>query len=325
MSGSDWLEAIRAGGKAALARALAALEAEPRSAEVLDLLDAAYAEGGGHVIGITGPPGVGKSTLLSALIDAYRDRGDSVGVIAVDPSSKRRGGALLGDRTRILHDPEDKGVFVRSMAARNQLGGIAALTMPALVLMRARYDRVLIETVGVGQSETTIGDVADTVVFAAQPASGDSLQFMKAGIVEVPHIVVVTKADMGGPAERAARELQGALELAEPEEDDWTVGVRLVAAPDQRGIPELLEDLDSHRAQLGDLVGHRAVQAGDWLRRQLHDLYGRSGLEVLREEATLPAAPSRPFHHYAELSALLDAKLRSTHSGTHGSTRAASA
>ncbi len=325
MSGSDWLEAIRAGGKAALARALAAMEAEPRGAEVLDLLDAAYAAGGGHVIGITGPPGVGKSTLLAALIDAFRERGDTVGVIAVDPSSKRRGGALLGDRTRILHDPEDKGVFVRSMAARDQLGGIAALTMPALVLMRALFDRVIVETVGVGQSETTIGDVADTVVFAAQPASGDSLQFMKAGIVEVPHLVVVTKADMGGPAERAARELEGALDLAEPEEDDWTVGVRLVAAPDRVGIPELVEDLDRHREMLGDLADHRAVQAGGWLRRQLHDLYGRSGLAVLHEEATLPAAPEQPFHNYAELSALLDAKLRSTQLGTQGSTTAASA
>lgn len=324
MTGTDWLEAIRAGGKAALARALAAIEAEPFNPEVLGLLDAAFARGEGHVIGVTGPPGVGKSTLVAALIDTFRDRDERVGVIAVDPSSKRRGGALLGDRTRILHDPEDKGLFVRSMAARDQLGGLAALTMPALVLMRALFDRVLVETVGVGQSETTIGDVADTVVFAAQPASGDSLQFMKAGIVEVPHLVVVTKADMGGPAERAARELEAALALAEPE-DDWEVGVSLVAAPDGRGIDELIAEIDRHRAAVGDVGARRVGQAALWLERQIHDLYGRRGLSTLRAEGLLPEAPEAPFGAYAELSARLEAKSRSTQSGTLGSMTASPA
>ncbi len=317
MSGADWLEAVRAGGKAALARALAAIEADADNPEVAALLDAAFAAPCGHVIGITGPPGVGKSTLVAALIERFRDAGETVGVIAVDPSSRRRGGALLGDRTRILHDPEDKGLFVRSMAAREQLGGLAALTMPALVLMRAVFDRLIVETVGVGQSETTIGDVADTVVFAAQPASGDSLQFMKAGIVEVPHLVVVTKADMGGPAERAARELEAALALAEPE-DDWSVAIRLVAAPEGRGIAELVSDLDAHRAQIPDLAGRRREQAGLWLQRQMHDLYGRRGLGQLQRQGRLPDAPSAPFRAYAELSAVLEAKLRSTQSGTQG-------
>ena len=324
MTGEDWLEALRAGGKAALARALAAVAAEAENPEVVALLDAAFGASKGHVVGITGPPGVGKSTLVAALIEACRDRGETMGVIAVDPSSRRRGGALLGDRTRILHDPEDKGLFVRSMAARDQLGGLAALTMPALVLMRALFDRVIVETVGVGQSETTIGDVADTVVFAVQPASGDSLQFMKAGIVEVPHLAVVTKADMGGPAERAARELEAGLALAEPE-DDWSVGVRLVAAPDGRGIEELVADLDRHRSSLADLNVRRRAQAGLWLRRQLQDLYGRRGAAQLEAQGRLPAAPERPFAVYAELSATLDAKLRSTQSGTQGATVASPA
>jgi LAO/AO transport system kinase len=326
-AGGDRLAALRAGGKPALARALAAIEAAEAAPAQIELLDAAFAAPRGHVVGMTGPPGVGKSTLAAALIDELRARGETVGVIAVDPSSKRRGGALLGDRTRILHDPEDAGLYVRSMAAREELGGLAALTMPALVLMRALFDRVLVETVGVGQSETTIGEVADTVVFAAQPASGDSLQFMKAGIVEVPHIAVVTKADMGGPAERAARELEAALAMAEPEEDDWEIKVRLVAAAERRGIAELLDDLDRHRALLGEgLAARRRAQAGAWVERRLHDLYGRRGLAELRAEGEELAAPTnRPFGAYAELSARLEAKVRSSQSGTRGATTAASA
>ena len=326
-SGRERLAALRAGGKPALARALAAIEATGDDAETVALLDAAFADPKAHVVGMTGPPGVGKSTLAAALIGALRRRGETVGVIAVDPSSKRRGGALLGDRTRILHDPEDAGLYVRSMAARDELGGLAALTMPALVLMRALFDRVLVETVGVGQSETTIGEVADTVVFAAQPASGDSLQFMKAGIVEVPHIAVVTKADMGGPAERAARELEAALAMAEPEEDDWEIQVRLVAAAEGRGIDELVADLDRHRVALGEnLAARRRAQAGGWLERRLHDLYGRRGLAELRAEGERLAEPTdRPFGAYAELSARLEAKVRSSQSGTRGETTAVSA
>ena len=180
------LAALRAGGKAALAAALAALEAAPEAAETLALLDAAYAAPGAHVVGITGPPGVGKSTLLGALIRAWRKAGRTVAVIAVDPSSRRSGGALLGDRMRLRTDPRDDGVFVRSMAARDRFGGLAALTHSAMVVMRALYDVVVIETVGVGQSETDVAGAADTVILCLQPGSGDSLQFMKSGIVEIP-------------------------------------------------------------------------------------------------------------------------------------------
>src|SRR5580658_6223287 len=140
----------------ALAAALARLEQAPEAEATLALLDAAYGSPRAHVVGVTGPPGVGKSTLIGALISAWRRAGETVGVVAVDPSSRVSGGALLGDRTRLRTDPEDEGVFVRSMAARDKLGGLAALTVSAMVLMRALYDKVIIETVGVGQSETDV-------------------------------------------------------------------------------------------------------------------------------------------------------------------------
>ena len=206
------------GDKAAIARALAALERAPEAAASLDLLDAAYLAPRARVVGVTGPPGVGKSSLLGVLIAELRGAGRTVGVIAVDPSSRLSGGALLGDRLRLLSDPRDSGLFVRSMAARDRLGGLADLTVAAMVLMRAIFDVVLIETVGVGQSEADVAGAADSVVFCVQPGSGDSLQFMKAGIVEIPHIAVVTKADKGADARRALADLKGALTLSDPRE-----------------------------------------------------------------------------------------------------------
>ena len=162
-----------------------------------------------HVVGLTGPPGVGKSSLCAALVAAWREAGKTVGVIAVDPSSRRSGGALLGDRVRIVPIPTTRASFVRSMAARDRLGGLADQTLAAMVLMRALFDLVLIETVGVGQSETDVAGVADTVVFCVQPGSGDSLQFMKAGIVEIPHVIAVTKADLGARGRAGARRRGG--------------------------------------------------------------------------------------------------------------------
>ncbi|HZB93179.1 MAG TPA: GTP-binding protein, partial [Stellaceae bacterium] len=210
------LSSLAAGGKPALAAALARLERAPEDEATLALLDAAYAAPRAQVVGITGPPGVGKSTLIGALIALWRRQARSVGVIAVDPSSRASGGALLGDRTRLNTDPEDAGIFVRSMAARDRLGGLAALTHSAMVLMRALFDIVLIETVGVGQSETDIAGAADSVVLCVQPGSGDSLQFMKAGIVEIPHVVIITKSDLGAAAERAQADARAVLGLAAP-------------------------------------------------------------------------------------------------------------
>jgi LAO/AO transport system kinase len=276
-------QTLATGAKPAMAAALAAIERDPSDPDVVALLDRAWAAPNAHVIGLTGPPGVGKSTLTGALIRAWRGEGRTVGVIAVDPSSRRTGGALLGDRTRLATDAEDTGIFVRSMAARDRLGGLASLTFAAMVLMRAVYDIVLVETVGVGQSETDVVTVADTVVFCIQPGSGDSLQFMKAGIMEVPHIIVVTKADMGQAAIRARADVKGALSLGSAG-GGWDVPVLLASASSGVGMDKLLAALAERRSWLdegGRLADSRRAQDDHWLEETLRDRFGREGLKRL--------------------------------------------
>lgn len=265
--------------KAQLARALAEIEARPDSPETVALLSEAYRHPRAQVVGITGPPGVGKSTLINALIAGWRGRGRTVGVIAVDPSSRRSGGALLGDRTRLKTDPEDQGIFVRSMAARDRLGGLAGLTVAAMVLMRALYDVVLIETVGVGQSETDVVRVADTVIFCVQPGSGDSLQFMKAGIAEIPHVVLVTKADMEKEARRARADVEGALSLSDGDEG-WDIPVLMVSSMRAQGLDAVIEALDAHVAYLGTALPEvRRRQAEEWLEEFVRERFGREGVK----------------------------------------------
>ena len=199
------------------------------------------------------------------------------------------------------------GVFVRSMAARDRLGGLADLCAAATVLMRALYDVVLIETVGVGQSETEIAELADTVVFAVQPGSGDSLQFMKAGIVEIPDIALVTKADLGGIAERAKRDLEGALGLA-PRAGEWEPPVLLVSATTGQGIDAALDAIDRHAAFVAPaLDDRRARQARSWLERWLHEECGRRG--AARARTILPRVTAdgtvSPFRWLARTMAAL--------------------
>ncbi|SCA56888.1 putative enzyme [Candidatus Terasakiella magnetica] len=298
-------EKLKSGKKAAMARALAQVERAPDSRETLDLLNAAYQEPQGHVIGITGPPGVGKSTLTNTLIAQWRSMGRTVGVIAVDPSSKRTGGALLGDRTRFTTDPDDQGIYVRSMAARDRLGGLAGLTVSGMVLMRAVYDVVLIETVGVGQSETDIVGVADTVLFCVQPGSGDSLQFIKAGIVEIPHIVAITKADMGAPARRAVADMKGALNLAGRQgADPWDIPVLLLSSMQQKGIKELVDAFDTHLEFLKDnslLNDARHIQAKQWLEEAVREKFGRVGMGKVEDQLAISAEHS-PFERLFDIS-----------------------
>lgn len=295
------LDTLLSGGKAALSRALHQVEARPDAPETVALLAEAYRSPRGHVVGITGPPGVGKSTLMNALIAGWRASGPTVGVIAVDPSSRRSKGALLGDRTRLKTDPEDQGIFVRSMAARDRLGGLAGLTVAAMVLMRALYDVVLIETVGVGQSETDVVRVADTVIFCVQPGSGDSLQFMKAGIAEIPHIVVVTKADMEKEARRARADVEGALGLSASGLEGWDIPVLMVSSQRCAGVDELIAALDSHAAHLAStLDATRREQAGDWLVEFVRERFGREG--VRKAGALTLAAGDTPFERLAEVA-----------------------
>ena len=234
-------------------------------------------EAPGHIVGVTGPPGVGKSSLLSRLIAEWRSRQRSVAVLAVDPSSRRSGGSLLGDRARIDVDPRDRQVFIRSTAAGDRLGGLAPPTRSAAAALAAAFDVVVIETVGVGQSEVEVADVADTVAVVVQPASGDVLQFLKAGIMEVPDVLVVAKADLGRPAQRAVADLSAALQ-ALGAATTAVVAVSSVAPP--TGIDALIEALDAHRASL-DLTARR-LRA-----RRMHALadfaaeYGEAGLRAL--------------------------------------------
>ena len=240
-------------------------------------------EAPGHVVGVTGPPGVGKSTLLSRLISAWRTAGRSVAVLAVDPSSRRSGGALLADRARMDVDAGDTGVFIRSTAAGNRLGGLAPATRAAAAALSAAFDVVVIETVGVGQSETEVADVADTVAVVVQPASGDVLQFLKAGIMEVPDVLVVTKADLGRVASRSVSDLRSALGALDARA---TQVLAVSALPPTSGIDELVQALDQHRESL-DLPARRTTA------RRMHALAdfaaenGERGLRALggRREA----------------------------------------
>lgn len=262
-------------------------------------------ESPGHIVGVTGPPGVGKSSLLSRLVAEWRRRGRSVAVLAVDPTSRRSGGALLGDRARIEVDPLDRQVFIRSTAAGDRLGGLAPATRAGAAALSAAFDVVVIETVGVGQSETEVADVADTVAVVVQPASGDVLQFLKAGIMEVPDVLVVTKADLGRPATRSVADLQAALG-ALGATGTAVVAVSSLAPPS--GIEELVDTLEAHRAAL-DLPARR-LRA-----RRMHALadfvaeHGERGLRTLggRREAVRWLAEQDPG---ADVPSLLEALER---------------
>ena len=230
-----------------------------------------------HVVGVTGPPGVGKSSLLSQLVAQWRARGRSVAVLTVDPTSRRSGGALLGDRARIDVDPADRSVFVRSTAAGDRLGGLAPATRAAATALATAFDVVVIETVGVGQSETEVADVADTVAVVVQPGSGDVLQFLKAGIMEVPDVLVVTKADLGRVATRALADLETALKSLGAQH---TAVVAVSSIPPPQGLDTLVEALDEHRAALD--LPKRRLEA-----RRMHALadfiaeHGARGLRAL--------------------------------------------
>jgi LAO/AO transport system kinase len=238
-------ERLLAGDRRALARAISLVEDD--DPEGWALVREVYPRtGNGAVIGFTGPPGVGKSTLLAALTKIERERGRSVGVLSIDPSSPFTRGALLGDRIRLSDHFLDPGVFIRSMASRGALGGMSEAALQAALLMDAAgKDVILLETVGVGQAEVDIIDHADTVVLVLMPGSGDSVQALKAGVMEIPDVIVVNKADHP-LTDTMVREIKGVLSLGPREK--WGIPIVRAEAVRGQGVEELAEKLDQHRA-----------------------------------------------------------------------------
>jgi LAO/AO transport system kinase len=284
-----------AGDPRAVARLISMVEdASPRLREVAAAL--APATGRAQVVGITGSPGVGKSTSTSALVTVLRTQGKRVGVLAVDPSSPFSGGALLGDRVRMQDHATDSGVFIRSMATRGHLGGLSWATPQAVrVLDAAGCDIVLIETVGVGQSEIEVVALADSTVMLLAPGMGDSIQAAKAGILEVADIFVVNKADRDG-ADRTVRDLRYILSLGGDrrgqDESTWRVPIVKTVASRGEGIDGVVAALDEHRAWMdrsGERIHRRKARAQaeieaialDELRGRIGDVRGRGTLPDL--------------------------------------------
>ena len=255
----------------AIARALNLLEDRrpDRQAQALTLLDSlSTLPASAQVVGLTGPPGVGKSSLISRLIEPQVQAGRRVAIIAVDPSSKVSGGALLGDRGR-MQIPDQ--VYARSYAARNRLGGLSREAFSAVFLLRHCCDVILVETVGVGQSETDIAALADTTVLVVQPFSGDLLQFIKAGVMEIPDILAVNKADNQTLAQKALSDTQAALALARrpapPESETWDSPVLAVSAATNLNMDTLNQALRAHWQHLqatASLEKKRATQNLEW-------------------------------------------------------------
>lgn len=280
--------------KAQIAAAITQIETAPDAAGTADLLDAAWAAPKGYALGLTGPPGVGKSTLTQALVEAWAAKGHRVAVLAIDPSSKRSGGSLLGDRTRMHFTHLGEAVFTRSMAAGTRLGGLSDAVFPVMVLLRAVFDRVLIETVGVGQSETEIASVADRVALCIQPASGDSLQFMKSGIVEVPDIVFITKADLGAHAQRALADLRGALSLNVTGQAETPA--LLVSAKTGAGVEGCVTAIEAIWS--GDIPDSRKQKFAHYQRQSIQTAYGRAGLDLIKDSMAVQTS-------FAALNSLL--------------------
>lgn len=250
------LSRYQAGDRRALARALTLAEsALPAALPVLRAAHASSHRASSHrakILGITGSPGSGKSTLSDQLITHLREQGERVAVLAVDPSSPYSGGAILGDRVRMLRHHADAGVFVRSLASRGALGGLSARTIQVLTLMEGfHFDWVILETVGVGQSEVDIAAICDHTLLVLTPAGGDGIQAFKAGIMEIADILAVNKADLPG-ADRTVRELRAAQGLAPHDEHTWMAPIVRMQAHKGEGIEELLQAVLDHRTHLGE-------------------------------------------------------------------------
>lgn len=289
MTTVDQVAALRSGDVRTLARSISIVETQSTQArELLAAIAPLVADHSPQVIGITGSPGVGKSTITAALVSAYRKEGKRVAVLAVDPSSPFSGGALLGDRIRMQQHANDPGVYIRSMASRGHLGGLAATTPQVIaVLAAAGFDVVLIETVGVGQSEVEVAATADTTIVLLAPGMGDGIQAAKAGILEIGDIFAVNKADRDG-AQTTAREVQQMIALGTW--PGWRPPVVLTVGNRDDGIDDLLAGIQAHRAWLS--------QSGEEQQRRLRRV--REEILALLASRTVQAAQQRE----ADLNAL---------------------
>nr|WP_205863709.1 methylmalonyl Co-A mutase-associated GTPase MeaB [Planosporangium mesophilum] len=303
--------AAREGDHRAVARLVSLVENDdPALPEVAAAL--AVHTGSAQVIGLTGSPGVGKSTTTNELVRAIRAQGRRVGVLAVDPSSPFSGGAILGDRVRMQDHATDSGVYIRSMSSRGHLGGLAAATPQAVrVLEGAGCDVVLIETVGVGQAEVEIASLADTTLVLLAPGMGDAIQAVKAGILEIADVFVINKADRDG-ADATYRDIQGMIALGERGAGDWRPQVVRSVANRAEGIDDVIAAIDKHRAWLedhGQLIRRREARAaGEVEAIALGELRARIG--SLRDGEALPALAARvaagKLDPYAAARELLD-------------------
>jgi LAO/AO transport system kinase len=302
---------LASGERRPLARLLTRIENGDPS--VRPLLPALFAAGhGAHLVGITGPPGSGKSTLVNALIGEWRRRGRRVGVLAVDPSSPYTRGAILGDRIRMMEHAADRDVFMRSMASRGELGGLAATTWIAAAAMDAAgFDPILVETVGAGQSEVEVARLAETTVVVEVPEMGDEVQAIKAGLLEVADIVVVNKGDRPG-ADRAARQLRAMLSTAGGRVQRKPPPVMLATATTGEGVTELTDAVDRHRAAAREPIAARD-RAEHQVRRALADLAARHAEESPAYHGIVEEVAHRARDPLSAADLLLDDAYRIVH------------
>jgi LAO/AO transport system kinase len=305
-------ERALAGDRRSMARLISLIER--RDSCSIDLMKQIYPRTGrAHTIGITGSPGAGKSTLVSRLIESFRESGRTVGVIAVDPSSPFSGGAVLGDRLRMQDHALDSGVFIRSMGSRGNLGGLSGATHEAaLVLDACGYDVVLIETLGVGQSEIDVIRISDTVCLVLVPGAGDDVQVMKAGIMEIADIFVVNKSDRDG-AEKVALDVKVMLDLVSGRK--WRPPVSLASARDGGGIGEIIENIARHREHLAESEDGRSRRLSK-IKNEVEEILRRDVFSRVEkawkfeQEEVLEDIDGRATDPYTVAASLLDRVMR---------------